>query len=98
MLLFLAFFGIFFKTIAADIASVKEMIDMLPAKISVPQAQDALQDKQDIPAPGIPVESSREAIDAIRGVDGKTTKMTNGKGLWMFPRHVSRTNWSGIHK
>ncbi|CBY36202.1 unnamed protein product [Oikopleura dioica] len=65
------------KTIAADIASVKEMIDMLPAKISVPQAQDALQDKQDIPAPGIPVESSRETIDAIRGVDGKTTKMTN---------------------
>jgi len=65
------------KTIAADIASVKEMIDMLPAKISVPQSQDALEEKQDVPAPGIPAESSREAVDAIRVVDGKTTQMTN---------------------
>jgi len=54
---------------------------MLPAKISVPQSQDALEKKQDVPAPGIPAESSREAVDAIRVVDGKTTQMTNGKGL-----------------
>ena len=72
-----------FQTIAADIASVKEMIDMLPSKISVPQPQDAVEEKQDVPAPGTPapVESSREAVDAIRVVDGKTTQMTNGKGL-----------------
>ena len=78
---FSAYFRIIFQTIAADIASVKEMIDMLPAKISVPQSQDALEEKQDVPAPGIPAESSREAFDAIRVVDGKTTQMTNGKGL-----------------
>jgi len=55
------------------------MIDMLPSKILVPQAQDAVEEKQDVPAPGTPapVESSREAVDAIRVVDGKTTKMTN---------------------
>ena len=70
-----------FKTIAADIASVKEMIDMLPAKISVPQAPAAaVVEKEDVPAPGVPVESSKEAVDAIRIVDGKTTQMTNGKG------------------
>ena len=70
------------------------MIDMLPAKISVPQSQDALEEKQDVPAPGIPAESSREAVDAIRVVDGKTTQMTNGKGLWMF----SQTNWPAVDK
>ena len=57
------------------------MIDMLPAKISVPAAAESTDSSKDASPPNPPSHASNEAVDAIRIVDGKTTKMTNGKGL-----------------